>query len=61
MCGSVRFRLCKAHGHGDCCEAMHACVRDQDTSLNQLISVLFDFLMQQRLDLLVSRHSVVFV
>jgi hypothetical protein len=21
------FGLVKAHGHGDCCEAMHACVR----------------------------------
>ena len=26
MCGSVCLGLYKAHTHGDCCEAMHACV-----------------------------------
>jgi hypothetical protein len=25
MCGSVCLGLYKAHAHGDCCEAMHAC------------------------------------
>ena len=25
MCWSV-FSLCRAHAHGDCCEAMHACI-----------------------------------
>jgi hypothetical protein len=26
MCGSVCLGLDKARAHGDCCEAMHACV-----------------------------------
>jgi hypothetical protein len=26
MCWSVSFRFYKAYAHGDCCEAMHACV-----------------------------------
>jgi hypothetical protein len=26
VCGSVCLGLYKAHGHCDCCEAMHACV-----------------------------------